>query len=293
MLFNPGPFSVWWQRTTLETVAGRLGKTPKKAGVIAGEINGVPVEEITGWEQGSGRTLLYLHGGAYFMGSPLSHRAFASGVSRVAMARGVVAGYRLAPEHPFPAALDDALAVYRGLLERGADPVKTAIAGDSAGGGLTLALLLALRDAGDPLPACAWVISPYTDLAVCDKSYRYRFEGRRRLSDYYLRYISRMYAGGQDKKHPHISPCYGDYSGLCPILIQAAEAELLREDARNVARAAESGGVPAKLTMYPGSTHVLPAMSPRSEEARALFAEARQFFAEHLGKGEGKGGTPA
>jgi acetyl esterase/lipase len=258
---------------------------PKAAKAVPGVINGVRVEEITGWEDSSGKTLLYLHGGAYCMGSIATHRALACKVSRIARARGVVIEYRLAPEHPHPAALDDALAVYRGLVARGVDPKRLAVAGDSAGGGLALALLLALRDAQDPLPAAAYLMSPYTDLATSDKSLLFELKGVRHRVDYYLRYVSRMYAGGQDRTNPYISPLHGDFSGLCPFLIQTAEAEALRHDARGVVDKAREKGVDARLTLYSGTTHVLPAMAGRSDEGRRLFKEAGAFLREHLERG--------
>ncbi|MBU2489100.1 MAG: alpha/beta hydrolase [Proteobacteria bacterium] len=284
-LVNPGPRSIRGQRLFLESMARLLGKTPKKAQCRRCRLGGVTAEEITGWAHEDGRTLLYLHGGAYMMGSIRTHRPLASIVSRLARARGVIIGYRLAPEHPHPAALEDALAAYRALLDQGTDPARMAVAGDSAGGGLTLALLLALRDAGDPLPAAAYCMSPWTDLTQWKKSVEFERTGQPCRTDLYLRYVARLYAAGADTAHPYVSPALGDYTGLPPLLIQAAREEALRDDAARVAQKAREAGVPVTLNLYAGSTHVLPALGGINDQGRGLLREAAGFLKTHMEKG--------
>jgi acetyl esterase/lipase len=174
---------------------------------------GVPGEWITNDESSDAATLYYLHGGGYSIGSVNTHATMISQIARAAKARAFAIDYRLAPEHPFPAALDDALAGYRWLLEQGIDAKSIVVAGDSAGGGLTAALLLALRDAGDPLPGGAVLLSPWTDLAGTGESQRTRadldpmipaFEGVSPMAEWYL--------GGRSATEPLISPLYGDYA---------------------------------------------------------------------------------
>ncbi|MBW1990158.1 MAG: alpha/beta hydrolase [Deltaproteobacteria bacterium] len=281
-LVNESPRSVRGQRLLLETTARFLGGTPKKARCRRISLSGVRAEEIRGFAHPDGRTLLYLHGGAYMMGSINTHRPLASILSRLARARGVIIDYRLAPEHPHPAAVDDALESWRALLEQGTDPQKALFAGDSAGGGLVLATLLAAKDAGLPLPGGAYCISPWTDLSTWRKSPSCVYKGVPRRVDYYLRYVGRMYTRGADPSHPYVSPVFGDYRGIPPLLIQAAEGEVLAKDAARVAEKAREAGVDVTLNLYPGNVHVLPALAGRSEEARALLKEAREFFLRRL-----------
>ncbi len=213
------------------------------------------------------RVLLYLHGGGYCIGSIDSHRGFIARLARYAGMRALAIDYRLAPEHPFPAALDDARAAWRYLLDRGVDPERAAIAGESAGGGLTMATLLATRDAGEPLPATAVVLSPWVDLtlrgASIDANDRYDYIPRRALE----RYASR-YAQQTPRAHPFVSPARAELHGLPPLLIQAGEAETLLDDARLLHTRARAAGVESTLSVFPDMIHAFMVMGlPGAREA--------------------------
>ncbi len=281
-IFSDKPGSIAFQRFVLDGIAQSLGKTPKTAKVRKGAIGGIRAEFIEGWANPDGRTLLYLHGGAYMMGSIATHRPLASVFSRISQSRGVLIDYRLAPEHPFPAALDDALVSYEALLDSGVNPKKIALAGDSAGGGLVLSLLQAIRQNNLVMPAAAFCMSPWTDLYNCNKSGQYRRTGQRHRQDLFVKYASRLYAGCQDKQNPLISPIFGDYAGLPPLLIHAARGELLRNDARDLAKKAQDQGVDVTLNMYPGKLHVLQGFAGRSELGKSLIMEGGAFLKKHL-----------
>ena len=281
-MFNNSPQSVRFQRFMLDSIVKTLGKTPKKAYIKKAAMENVPAEIITGWSHSDGRTLLYLHGGAYMMGSIDTHRPLASALCRMASARGVIIGYRLAPEHPFPAALEDALTAYGSILAWGVRPEKIVVAGDSAGGGLTLALLLILKQKGLPLPAGVYCMSPWTNLYQCNKSGQFKRTGIQHRQDRYVRYASDLYAAGIDKKNPLISPAYGDYEGLPPILIQAARGELLRCDAREVAERAKAHGVDVTLQIYESRIHVLQGLAGRSSLGRSLLLRGGEFLFDCL-----------
>ena len=224
------------------------------------------------------RVLLYLHGGGYCIGSVDSHRRFIARLARDAGMRTLAIDYRLAPEHPFPAALDDARAAWRYLLEQGIDPGRAAIAGESAGGGLTMATLLATRDAGEPLPGAAVVLSPWVDLtlsgASIDANDRFDYIPRRALE----RYASR-YAQGTPRTHPLVSPTHADLSGLPPLLIQAGEAETLLDDARTLHARARTAGVDSTLSVFPDMIHAFMVMGLPG--ARQAIRESADHLKAH------------
>lgn len=230
-------------------------------------------------------TVLYLHGGGFIACSPETHRMLVASLVRRLEGRAFVPRYRLAPEHPFPAALDDALAAYRHLLhvER-IDPSRLVIAGDSAGGGLVLSLALALRDAGDPLPAALVTFSPWTDLAATGASLE---ENSARCAMFVADTIRRaapFYAGRTDPQAPLLSPLYGDYHGLPPLLVHASHDEVLRDDAVRVADRARRAGGTVELRLWPHVPHVwqfFPAVLP---EARESLAATAAFVRRHLGR---------
>jgi acetyl esterase/lipase len=241
------------------------------------DAGGVPAEWIwVGVERPSSPTVLYLHGGAYVAGSLHSHRGF---VSRLAQALGAAAlplDYRLGPEHPFPAALDDALAGYRWLLAQGADPAQVVVAGDSAGGGLALALLVALRDAGDVLPAAATLISPWTDLSMSGDSATSRAEVDVMIDADDLHVQAALYLDGADATEPLASPLFADLSGLPPLLLQVGDPEVLLDDSTRVAVRAEAAGTVAELRVWPEVFHVWVAgagVIPEADEALEELAD--------------------
>jgi acetyl esterase/lipase len=242
---------------------------------------GVPAEWVTASSARAASAVLYLHGGGYVLGSIATHRRLAGEISRSAQARVLVIDYRLAPEHPHPAAVDDAVAAYRWLLAQGFTPENLAISGDSAGGGLTLATLVALRDQGDPLPACAVPISPWTDMEASGESCTSRAEldamvtaeGLKRMADWYL--------NGQDLRTPLASPLHADLTGLPPLLLQVGDAEILLDDSTRFVERATAAGVDAVCEVAPDCPHVWHALPgvPESEEA---IARLGSFMRGHL-----------
>lgn len=245
--------SVAKERESLEKMSGLMSR--RSPGQPA-TLNGVSGEWVFPETGDGGRTLLYLHGGGYALGSPLSHRDMVGGIADAAHARVFLADYRLAPEHPFPAAVDDAVAAYEGLLEAGVDPAKLCIAGDSAGGGLTVATLVALRDRKLPLPAAGICISPWADLTCSSGSMTSMAEADPMLRPDALRWMGGLYLNGQDPKSPLASPVYADLKGLPPLLIQVGTEEALYDDAITLSRVARDAGVDATLEAWEGMMHV-------------------------------------
>jgi acetyl esterase/lipase len=228
-----------------------------------------------------GRAILYLHGGAYVVGSPDTHRSLVARIAAATRARCLVIDYRLAPEHPFPAALDDALKAYRWLLAQKHEPSRLAIAGDSAGGGLTLATLLALRDAGTPLPAAAVCLSPWTDLEGTGASATDPKVGDPMITVDGLRDSGRQYLGGADPRSPLAAPLHGDYRGLPPLLIQVGTREILLDDSTRVAAKAAAAGVDVTLEQGEGLIHVWQFFGAHVPESIAALARIGEFVAKH------------
>jgi monoterpene epsilon-lactone hydrolase len=225
------------------------------------------------------RIILYFHGGMYICGSPRGHRIHVAKFAVGSNTGALVFDYRLAPEHPFPAAVEDALSAYNTLLKEGFMPENISFAGDSAGGGLCLATLLAIKEKGLPLPAKAAVLSPWTDLALTGESYITNEKSC--LSPHgSARNCSRFYAGNNDPKTPLISPLYGDLKGLPPICIYAGEKEILRDDSISFAEKAAKAGVDISLTVEKGMCHCYPAFSPLFPEAKNAMDEICKFLKE-------------
>ncbi|OQS37399.1 alpha/beta hydrolase [Chromobacterium haemolyticum] len=228
--------------------------------------------------EATGRVILYLHGGGYCFCSPVTHRGVAAALAREADARAFSLDYRLAPEHPFPAAVDDALAAYQALLDEGVAADRIVIAGDSSGGGLALALLLSLRDAGAPLPAGAVLFSPWTDLAATGASLAANDASDVMLSAVAVRNFSRYYLGDAAADHPIASPLYGEYAGLPDLFIQASDTEVLLDDAARVARKASAAGVAVDFKVWRRLPHAWATLAPMLPEARAAIKEAGGFI---------------
>lgn len=224
--------------------------------------------------------ILYLHGGAWILGWYDSHRRMLGHICLAAGMRAFAADYRLAPEHPFPAALRDCVAAYRQLLDSGLSHERIALAGDSAGGNLVLSTLMALRDAGDRLPAAAVCLSPMTDLACTGDSFR--SDGDALLSAAFARENAARYYGSNDPTHPLISPLYGDLSGLPPLLIQAGSDEILLSDAERLHAKAMAEGVDSSLRIWQGMWHVWQIYVPWMTEAREAVAEIGGFLRERI-----------
>jgi acetyl esterase/lipase len=259
-------FSIATQRRSADGVVRRT--PPRGMSYEKVSAGGVPAEWFRPEGCDESRVLLYLHGGGYSIGSIDSHRDLIAGLCRAAGCRGFAVDYRLAPEHRFPAQLDDALASYRWLLDRGVDPSRLVVAGESAGGGLTLSLLQSLRDKRLPMPAAAVVVSPWTDLEMRGESMRtnarYDYISREVLRDYASRFV-----GAHDLRNPLANAQHGDLRGLPPLLILAGGAEVLLDDARVVAARARDAGVNVTLEIEPDMVHawMLFGMFERSKAA--------------------------
>lgn len=224
--------------------------------------------------------VLYMHGGGYVIGSPRSHRHLAADIAVAAGTRAFTLDYRLAPEHPFPAALDDAVAAYRWLVEsQGAQPGRIVLAGDSAGGGLVLTTLVALRDAGLPLPAAGVCISPWTDLSCSLPSCDPQRPSHDPLIDHaVLRAMAKAYRGRRSPRDPRLSPLFADLRGLPPLLVQVAGGEALVDDARQLAIAASEAGVHTTLEVWPRMVHVWHWYARMLDEGQQAIERIAEFM---------------
>ena len=232
--------------------------------------NGVPAEWIVAPGATEERVILYFHGGGYCIGSINTHRELVARLSHAAQARGFAVDYRLAPEHPFPAAVEDAITAYRWLLATGVSPDRIVIAGDSAGGGLTVATLVALRYTGAPLPAAGVCLSPWVDLEGIGPSMTSKAAEDPILQPEALATLAAAYLGGADRGTPLAAPLYADLRGLPPLLIHVGTAEVLLDDATRLAERARVAGVRVTLEVWPEmihAWHVFYALLPEGEQA--------------------------
>ena len=227
------------------------------------------------------RTILYLHGGAYLIGSPNGYRGFAAELSQAADARVLLVDYRLAPENPHPAALDDATTAYRWLIKATSYPALTVVAGESSGGGLTLATLTALRAAGDDLPAAAVCISPWVDMTLTGASLDDNAGLDPFISKLGLEMMSGAYLQGQDPKTPSASPLFADLNGLPPTLVLVGTNEALLDDSTRLADRARHAGVDVTLNVADDMYHMWPIMSSFLPEARNAVQDIGQFVRNH------------
>lgn len=226
--------------------------------------------------------ILYLHGGAYVTMSARTHRSITSRLAAWSNARLFALDYRLAPEHPFPAALEDALAAYRALISAGTLPSHVVIAGDSAGGGLALALLVALRDAKDPPPVAAVLFSPWTDLAVTGRSIIDNDASDALFFGSWVTAQAQLYLADTPATNSLASPVYADLTGLPPLLIQVSDSEVLLDDSRRIYENARRAGVAATLQIWPGVPHDWQLFAPILPEARAALRDASAFVQARL-----------
>jgi acetyl esterase/lipase len=255
---------------------------PPDVTVTSGTLGGVATAEVAVDGIEPRHTVLYFHGGVYVMGDAALAADLASQVGRRSSARVISVDYRLAPEHPYPAAVDDALAAYRGLLDDGTAPSDIIFAGESAGGGLSVATLVNARDHGLPLPAAAYVMSPYVDLTLTGATMRTRREADPLLSPDALRARVGDYTSGQDAALGLISPVFADLSGLPPMIIQSGTHEVLLDDAIRLARQAAFADVEVILDITPGVPHVFQAYHQILDEAAAALDRAGQLLTAHL-----------
>jgi acetyl esterase/lipase len=249
--------------------------------VTAGAVGGIAGEWLTADAVPKVATLLYLHGGGYFACTPGMYRPVSSFYA-LAGFRTFVPDYRLAPEHPFPAGLEDAIAAYRGLLESHA-PHELVVSGDSAGGGLSMALLLSLRERGIPLPAAAVLFSPFVDLAATGESTRTNSARCAMFHSESHGVAAGFYVGQGDRRAPLVSPLYADLRGLPPLLIHVGADETLLDDSRRLAERAKRAGVRVELKIWPAVPHVWQLFHGWIPEGRSSLREAGQFFAREVG----------
>ncbi len=259
---------------------------PADVTVTAAALGGVPTAEITVDGIEPRHLVLYFHGGVYVMGNAFLAADLASQVGRRTRAKVISVDYRLGPEHPYPAAVDDALAAYEALLHNGAAPSDIVFAGESAGGGLAIVTLVNARDHGLPLPAAAFVMSPYADLTLAGATMETKREADPLMSREGLQPRVTDYTSGQDAALGLISPIFADLSGLPPLIIQAGTHEVLLDDAIRLARQAAAADVEVTLDITPGVPHVFQAYYPILDEAAAALDRAGQLLSARLANTE-------
>jgi acetyl esterase/lipase len=241
-------------------------------GGVAGEWSIVPGSD-------DDRVLMFFHGGGYCSGSIVSHRRMVTEAGRATGMRTLAVGYRLAPEHPFPAAFDDALTAWQFLKQHGIAPSRVAIGGDSAGGGLTVALINRLREGGEELPACAWLASPWTDLTMSGSTLVTKDAVDPLIHKAYLCELAAAYlSAGIDRKDPRVSPLFADLRGFPPTLIQVGSAETLLDDATRFAAMAGNVDVPVTLEIWPHMIHAWPLWNAKLDAGRRALARAGAFI---------------
>jgi epsilon-lactone hydrolase len=281
----PADSSVSEQRRLLgELLSGQ--PLPADVTVSAAALGGVPTAEVTVDGVEPRHVVLYFHGGVYVLGGASQAAGLAAQIGRRTQAKVISVDYRLAPEHPYPAAVDDALAAYDALLQGGTAPADIAFAGESAGGGLAIATLVNARDHGLPLPAAALVMSPYADLTLAGTTLETKRKADPLLSREALQARVPDYTGGQDAALSLISPIFADLSGLPPLIIQAGTHEVLLDDALRLARQAATADVAVTLDVTPGVPHVFQAYYPILDEAAAALDRAGQFLSAQLSSAE-------
>ncbi len=272
--------SIQEQRAAMEAFAAQF-QLPEDVRCEPVDAGGLPAEWIATPGAADERIIYYLHGGGYAIGSIKTHRELISRLSRAAGARALAIDYRLAPEHPFPAALDDATAAYRWLLSTGVDPAAIVIAGDSAGGGLTVATLVALRDAGDPLPAAAVCLSPWVDLEGIGDSMSTKAEVDPMVQREGLLKMAKAYLGDAHPRTPLAAPLYADLRGLPPLLIQVGTTETLLDDATRLAERARAAGVDVLLEPWDDMIHVWHFFAAALPEGQQAIDRIGEFVREH------------
>ena len=226
--------------------------------------------------------MLYLHGGGYVVGSIVSHRGLAANLSRATESRVLLIDYRLAPEHPFPAAVEDAITAYRWLVANGTEPSRMVVSGDSSGGGLTVALLVALRDAGDQLPSAGVCISPWVDMEAIGKSMMTRADRDPVVQREVILDFAKAYLGDADPRSPLAAPLYADLTGLPPLLVQVGTAETLLDDATRLADHAKAAGVQVTLESWEDMIHIWHRFGSKLSEAQQAINRIGEYVGQVL-----------
>jgi len=273
----------WVQRRERLDEVGSIWPVADDVNLDLVDLDGVPGEWTIAPDSDATRVLMFFHGGGYCSGSILSHRRMVTEAGRAARTRTLAVGYRLAPEHPFPAAIDDALTAWRCLRNQGLAAGRIALGGDSAGGGLTVALINRLRDAGEELPGCAWLVSPWTDLTMSGETLATKDAVDPIIHKGYLGELADAYLPARtDRKDPQISPLFADLKGLPPTLIQVGAAETLLADATRFAAAAGAADVRVTLEIWPHMIHAWHLWNAHLEPGRRALTNAGTFIRECL-----------
>lgn len=265
------------KRKMLDTAAKRWSKLPKDCTVEPIQIEGMYAEWITNSQTLDDKVILYLHGGAYEYCSADTHRSLAARIMDESSIRVLLPEYRLAPEHPFPAAIEDTVRIYRWLLNQGYAPSHIIFAGDSSGGGLSVATTLLLRDQNEPLPAAVICLSPWVDLTSCGVSYQKNCDMDPYLRVAGVKEAALLYAGGEPLDHRLISPVFDEFSGFPPLFIQVGSCEILLSDAEMLAQQARHAGVHVSFKIWDGMWHVWQ-ISRKLPEAKMAIKEIGEFI---------------
>lgn len=262
---------------------GLSSKPPEQMLTASIDAGGVPAEWVSWLGVAQESVVLYLHGGGYVFGGPDSHRELAWRLARETGVRVLVVDYRLAPEDPFPAAVEDATLAYRWLLEQGIAPENIAVAGDSAGGGLAAALLLNLTNLGIKLPKALVMISPWADLAMTGDSMQDNADKDAMLSPEAMSRFANFYLGDSNPRAPLASPIFADLSGFPPTLILVGSTEVLLNDAQRLTQKINNSGGSAQLEVWPKMPHVFPLFAGIIPEGKAAVSQICEFLRSHLG----------
>jgi acetyl esterase/lipase len=262
----------------------KLAHLPAKTKVEKITFNSISAEWIYAYEAHEDRVILFLHGGGYNTCSPNTHRELAARISKASGAKVLLPDYRLAPEHPFPSALDDATSTYRWLLDTGFAGENIAIAGDSAGGGLSLATAISLCDAGKPSPASIACISPWTDLEMSGNSIKTHADIDPMLNLQAMKIMALNYIGDSDPRSPLISPLYAELKGISPLLIHVGSDEMLLDDSTRIVEKAKSAGVDVTLVIYDQMWHVFHLNAALMPEGKKAIEELGSFIRKHFKK---------
>lgn len=278
---RPRPAGLAERRERLDALGSRYS-VAADVKIESVQADGVPAEWTTTPDADPKRVILFLHGGAYIAGSILSHRHMVAQIGREARARTLALDYRLAPEHPFPAALDDAISGYRFLLSRGYEPAHIALAGESAGGGLALATLLSLRDMGLALPACTWCSSPWIDLEMTGDTMTTKAAVDPLIQKPYLAEAATAYLNGANPRTPLASPLHADLTGLPSMLVQVGTAETLLDDSIRLAGLAAEANVRVTLEAWPDMIHAWTLFYQQVDAGRRSLASMGAFVRSML-----------
>jgi len=283
-LLGSKPRPVGWpeRRKRIEEV-GAVWPIADDVELTAVDVNGMPGEYSIVRGSDASRVLMFFHGGGYCSGSIKSHRRLVTEAGRAARMCTLAVAYRLAPEHPFPAAYEDALSAWRFLRNQGIAAAQIAIGGDSAGAGLTLALISRLRNAHEEVPACAWLISPWTDLTMSGATLVTKAEVDPLIHKEYLNELAAAYlAAGTDRNDPRVSPLFADFRNFPPMLIQIGSEETLLDDAIRLAARAGAADVAVTLEIWPHMIHAWPLWNAHLEDGRRALASAGSFIRAHV-----------